>query len=103
MVKNLPVAEPTFNDVSHLVRKFVDFSLVLAVVVGVVGKSWFDFWVGDGEGDGDGERLSTFLIGSVAGNVSLICGDFSADADGFSSIFNGSQSNEKQKYKKIHS
>lgn len=82
MVKNLPVAEPTFNDVSHLVCKFVDFSLVFVVVV-VVGKSWFRFWVGDGE------RRSTLLIGSVAGRVSLICGDFSAGVDGFSSILNG--------------
>lgn len=74
----IPVAEPTFNGVSHLVCK-----LDALVSLVVEGKSCFRFWVGEG----DAERLNTFLIGSDAGNVSLICGDFSAGADGVSSIF----------------
>lgn len=75
----VPVAEPTFvDDVSHLVWK-----LGASFVVG--GKSCFRFWVGEG----DGERLNKFFIGSVAGNVSLICGDSSAGTDDASSMFSG--------------
>ena len=56
---------------------------VVVVVVVIGGKSCFRFWVGEGDGD----RLNKFFIGSVVGNVSLICGDFSAGNDGVSSIF----------------
>lgn len=61
-----------FNDVSHLVCKL---AALMSFVVDE-GKICFRLWVGEGEGVVD--RPSKFLIGSVVGNVRLICGDFSA-------------------------
>lgn len=87
----LPVAEPIFNDVSHLVCKLVGAAAAAALMSFVVdeGNICFLLWVGEGEGEGVVDRPNTFLIGSVVGNVNLICGDFSAagNDDGSSILY----------------
>lgn len=75
----LPVAEPTFSDISHLVCKLV---VLLSFIVDE-GNICFRLWVSEVEGVV--ERPNTVLIGSVVGDVSLICGDFSAVFIGSSS------------------
>lgn len=82
----VPVAEPEFVGVLHLICKLdalISFDVLVEGKTLCVGE-------GDGDGDCDGERLKKLLIGSAVGNVSLICGDFLAVGcdDGVSSISN---------------
>lgn len=91
--------------VCKLVGAAAAASAAAALMSFVVDKGNICFLLCVGEGEGVIDRPNKFLIGSVAGNVSLICGDFSAagNDDGSSIAYDDAVSknknNEKKKWK----